>query len=184
MEEITCICSAPEIFQRRMKEIIEDLEGVEVIADDFLIIGYGETDQEASSNHDNNLKAFLKTCRKNNLKLNWEKIKWKKIEVQYIGHTTTSRGLKPVDGKISAIQKMPTQIDKTGVRRFLGMINYLDKFLPKLADKTKELRKLTEKKTVWQWGTAEENEFNDLKNIVTSTEILRYYDVKKDITIQ
>ena len=79
---------------------------------------------------------------------------------------------------------MPPPIDKTGVRRFLGMINYLEKFLPKLAEKTKELRKFTEKKTVWQWGTAEENEFNYLKNIVTSTEILRYYDVKKDITIQ
>ena len=66
------ICSAPEVFQKRIKEIIEGLEGVEVIADDFLIIGYGENDQEEASNHDNNLKAFLRTCRKNNLKLNWK----------------------------------------------------------------------------------------------------------------
>ena len=32
------ICSVPELFQRKMHELIEGLEGVEVIADDFLII--------------------------------------------------------------------------------------------------------------------------------------------------
>ena len=32
------ICSAPEVFQRRMTEMVEGLKGVEVIADDFLII--------------------------------------------------------------------------------------------------------------------------------------------------
>ena len=89
---------------------------------------------------------FLECCRKNKLKLNAAKIRWKKNEVQYIGHTTTSRGLKPGDGKVSAIQQMPEPKDKTGVRRFLGMIQYLEKFLPKLADRTHKLRKLTEKK--------------------------------------
>ena len=62
------IFSTPEVFQKRMNKIIGWIEGEEVIADDFLIIGYRENDREAASNHDNNLKAFLKTCRKNNLK--------------------------------------------------------------------------------------------------------------------
>ena len=55
------ICSAPEVFQRRMTEMVEGLKGVEVIADDFLIIGYGDTEEEASENHDNNVIQFLET---------------------------------------------------------------------------------------------------------------------------
>ena len=38
------ISSAPEVWQRTMHEFVEDLEGVEVIADDFLIAGFGSTD--------------------------------------------------------------------------------------------------------------------------------------------
>ena len=123
------------------------LKGVEVIADDFLIIGYGDTEEEASENHDNNVIQFLETCKKNNIKLNSNKIRWKKKEVQYIGHTTTSRGLKPGEGKISAIENMPKPEDKSGVRRILGMIQYLEKFLPRLANKTNRMRLLTKKST-------------------------------------
>ncbi len=32
------IDSAPEVFQRKMHELIEGLTGIEVIADDFLIV--------------------------------------------------------------------------------------------------------------------------------------------------
>ena len=35
------ICSAPEIFQRRMHQLIEGLTGIEVIADDFAVVGRG-----------------------------------------------------------------------------------------------------------------------------------------------
>ena len=42
------ISSAPEVWQRTMHEFVEDLEGVEVIADDFLIAGFGSTDHEVN----------------------------------------------------------------------------------------------------------------------------------------
>ena len=178
------ICSAPEVFQRRMTDMVEGLKGVEVIADDFLIIGYGDTEEEASENHDNNVIQFLETCKKNNIKLNRNKIRWKKKEVQYSGHTTTSRGLKPGEGKISAIENMPTPEDKSGVRRILGMIQYLEKFLPRLANKTNRMRLLTKKSTKWNWGKSEDEEFKELKKIVAASDTLKYYDVNKEVTIQ
>ena len=54
------ICSAPEVFQRRMHELIEGLHGIEVIADDFAAVGFGDTFAEASRDHDKNLEAFLR----------------------------------------------------------------------------------------------------------------------------
>ena len=41
--------SAPEVFQRKMHELIEGLEGVEVIADDFLVYRRGETQEAAAA---------------------------------------------------------------------------------------------------------------------------------------
>jgi len=37
------ISSAPEEYQRRQYEAIQDLKGVEVIADDTLVFGCGDT---------------------------------------------------------------------------------------------------------------------------------------------
>ena len=42
------ISSAPEVFQRKMHELIEGLVGVEVVADDFIAVGYGNTFEEAT----------------------------------------------------------------------------------------------------------------------------------------
>lgn len=37
------INGAPEVWQHKLQEHIERLKGVEVIADDFVIVGYGNT---------------------------------------------------------------------------------------------------------------------------------------------
>ena len=54
------ISFAPEVFQRKMHELIEDMTGIEVVADDFIAVGYGETFGEATRDHDKNLLQFLK----------------------------------------------------------------------------------------------------------------------------
>ena len=42
------ISSAPEVLQRKMHELIEGLVGVEVVAGDFIAVGYGNTFEEAT----------------------------------------------------------------------------------------------------------------------------------------
>ena len=55
------ICSAPEVFQRCMHKLIEGLHRVEVVTDDFVIVGFRDTQEEASHDHDHNLEVFLYT---------------------------------------------------------------------------------------------------------------------------
>ena len=57
------ICSASEEYQRRQTQHVADLKGVEVVADDHLISGCGETTEEALVDRDNNLKNLLKRAR-------------------------------------------------------------------------------------------------------------------------
>ena len=54
------ISSAAEVFQRRMHQLIEGLQGVEVVADDFLVYGRGASLEEALRGRNTKLEAFLK----------------------------------------------------------------------------------------------------------------------------
>ena len=52
-----------QVWQRKMNELIENLRGVEVIPDDFLVCGFGDTEEEAIKDHNSNLAAFLRRAR-------------------------------------------------------------------------------------------------------------------------
>ncbi|KAL9974060.1 hypothetical protein ACROYT_G011057 [Oculina patagonica] len=71
-----------------------------------------------------------------NLRLNEKKARLRQQEVPFIGHILTPEGLKPDPCKVEAIVQMPDPTDVHSLRRFLGMVNYLAKFLPRLSDET------------------------------------------------
>ena len=48
--------SSPEEFQRRMHTVVQGLRGVEVFADDLLVFGCGDTEEECQRDHNENLK--------------------------------------------------------------------------------------------------------------------------------
>ena len=50
--------------------MIEGLERVEVVADNFVVIGFGDTMEEAAANHDKNLGGLLSRCKQHDVKLN------------------------------------------------------------------------------------------------------------------
>ena len=178
------ISSAPEVFQRRMHEVVEGLQGVEVVADDFVTVGFEDTEDEAIANHDQSLEAFLQRCEEWNLKLNDAKLKLRQREVPFIGHVATAEGLCVDPSKVQAIQDMPPPQDVAAVQRLLGLAQYLSKFLPHLSDVTKPLRELTQKDTVWVWGPAQQEALKNLKTAVSSTPILRYYNINEEVTLQ
>ena len=43
---------------------LEDLDSVAVIADDILVFGKGQNDEEARSGHDENLEMLIKNAKK------------------------------------------------------------------------------------------------------------------------
>ena len=111
---------ASEECQLNQEEILEGLRGVETIHDDILVLGYGETRQEALENHDENLEILLKQCRKKNPKLNKTKVKFRMTEVKFMGQILTADGLKPDESKVTAIRNIQTPKNVTEIQRFLG----------------------------------------------------------------
>ena len=85
---------APEELESDLQEKLSDLEGVEVIRDDIIVMGFGETQEQPVKNHDENLIKLLERTRKANLRLNNRKMELKKSEEKFMGHTSKD-GLKP-----------------------------------------------------------------------------------------
>ena len=178
------IASAPEVFQRRMHQIIEGLNGVEVIADDFLVYGRGATHELATHDHDQNLEEFLKRCKQNNIVLNAEKMKLRLREVPFIGHVLTADGLQSSPERVRAVREMPVPEDKQAVRRFIGLVQYLAKFMPKLSEMTAPLRDLMKDENDFIWSADQHKAFTDIKMATTRLPVLKYYNLKEEVTIQ
>ncbi len=178
------ISSAPEEFQRHVHDVIEDLDGVETIADDLLVYGSGDSYEEAVINHDQNLVRLLERCRERNLKLNKSKLRFKQQSVKYNGHILTAEGMLPDPVKVEAITGMPRPRDKAEVKRLLGMINYLGKFLPQLSDISEPLRNLTKEGVQFIWSQIHEDTFNKLKQMISQPPVLQYYDLDEEVTLE
>ena len=157
---------------------------MEVIADDFIIAGFGNTTEEAYESLECNERAFFTRCREWNLKLNKDKVKLAQTNVQFMGHLLTPEGLKPDPRKIEAIVALPEPEDVTALKRFLGMVNYLSKFMPHLSEMTEPLRRLEDKDAEWQWLTQHKVAFNTVKKYLTESPVLKYYSVNDEVTIQ
>ena len=83
------ISPASEIFQLRLHEAVEGLDGVYAIADDILVTGTGDTMKGAIADHDLKIKTLLRRCQERNIKLNKQNVAFKQTEVPYIGHLLT-----------------------------------------------------------------------------------------------
>ncbi|KAL0963940.1 hypothetical protein UPYG_G00315590 [Umbra pygmaea] len=78
---------------------------------------------------------------------------------------------------------MPVPQDVPAMQRFLGMVNYLGKFIPNYSDIAAPLRQLTHKDTAWCWFPQHQQAFDRLKSCLSSSPVLSYYDVKKPVTL-
>ena len=74
---------AGEIFQKRLNQALDRLDGLLTVHDDMVIYGVGETDEEATADHNNKLQQFLQRCREQGVKLNKKKLKLLCKEIPY-----------------------------------------------------------------------------------------------------
>ena len=109
------------VFQCKLDEIFGKLTNVMCIADDIMFVGY----KEDHSDHDLALMKLLQTAQKNCVKLNFDKVEYKKHEVTFFGENYTTQGRKPDPKKIKAIVKMKQPENKKEMQTFLGMVQYL-----------------------------------------------------------
>ena len=170
------VSAAPEEFQRRLHDILCEIDGVVNIADDIIVIGRGETLTEATRDHVT-VKNLLSRLSQHNLKINPDKIKFKTSTAPFMGHILTPEGLKPSTEIVTAVLDMPQPQDKAATRHFLGIITYQFKFCPNLSEVVRPLRDLTHIKQDFLWSHQHSRAFMQAKELVSTALCLRYFDV-------
>ena len=102
----------------------------------------------------------------------------------YIGHLLTAQGVRADPSIVEVILQMTKPEDVQGVRRILGMTNYLAKFLPKLSDVSEPLRQLTRKDWEFHWSDVHDKAFDSIKALVSTPPLLKYYESDKPLLLQ
>ena len=169
---------ASDIFQRMLDSVYIGLPGVTGIADDMVIFGRDEEE------HDRNLILFLETTRKNGLVLNKRKLQFKKEEVSFFGHRWNSTGISPDPKKTESILRMEFPPDKETMHSFLGLVNFLNRYTPRLAELCSPLRKLILKDSHYSPGDPEHAAFSAIKAEFKKKIILPYFDRNKETILQ
>ena len=170
---------AADIFQKKLDEIFAGEPGITGIADDMVI--YGRTTVE----HDRNFLRFMELCRKNNLKLNKDKLQFRQESVSFFGHLWTRDGIQADPKKIKAITSMEFPPDKETARSFLGMVNYLNRYSPRLAELTDSLREMCPPEKHYDVTNKEAiRDFHLIQQEVGNKVILPYFDIKAATVLQ
>ena len=96
----------------------------------------------------------------------------------------TDQVMQPDPSKIQALQDVPAPDSQTKLQSFLGMINYLQPFIPGLSAKTTFL---WEQLSQWDWNPSTDTAFQCLKAWICQTLLkvtMAYYDRTKPAVIQ
>ena len=151
-----------------------------VIADDITVVG----NQPNHRDHGVALTSLLETARKSNICLNYDKLAYKKTEVEFFGKTSTTDGCKPAQSKVSAILEMPPPTSKKQIQSFIGMVNYLSKFSARLSELAEPIRELCKDKVPFNWGPEHQAAFKQMKHEIVRAPILAYYNPKMETVLQ
>lgn len=129
--------------------------------------------------HDLRLQEVLEATRAANFKSNRAKCMLGITDLTFIGDIISAEGVKP-DKTIKAIEMMPHPQSKE-IQWFLGIVNFLGKFIPNLAGKTPLLRTLLENKQEWCWNEEQEESQLVLKQKLMQELILKLFTPEKPI---
>ncbi|CAH2088405.1 unnamed protein product [Euphydryas editha] len=170
---ITC---APELFQKILERMLTGLNGVVNFIDDILV--YGENEKQ----HDERLQSVMKTLRENDVLLNEAKCVYKIQKINFLGHELTPDGVKPLKKYVTSIEefRVPKTIEE--LQSFLGLVNYINKWLPNLATITEPLKTLLRLKIAKRasieglWKDKQDQAFHQLKQALSTIKTLGYYD--------
>jgi hypothetical protein len=175
--------AAPSIFQAVSENIFPASikQYITCYIDDILIM------TETKEKHLEVIELVLYTLRQNGMKLKIEKCNICPEELDFLGFTLCSKGVKVKADKVEAIVKIPRPRTKTQVRQFLGASGWYRRYIPGYAGEAKPLHEKTQDiypdKNI-PWDDAAEKSFEKLKKLLVEAPILGHMDYDNDTVLR
>ena len=168
---------APEIFQRKMHELLDGLEGVAGYMDDVIVHG------KDKATHDRHLQSTLERMKQVGLKLNEEKCVYAQPQLRFLGHIVDANGVRADPEKVSAVRELDVPTNVHELKRALGMINYMSKYIPDMATVAGPLYDLLKGKMAWTWDQPQQRAFQRLKEALVTSPVLAHYDPQRPTAV-
>jgi Reverse transcriptase (RNA-dependent DNA polymerase)/RNase H-like domain found in reverse transcriptase len=175
------LCNAPATFQAYMNDTFR-----ECINEGWLL-GYLDDSLTASVNDDEDevrTRRLLEICQREKLRLNLEKCEFGIRKTDYLGFQISGEGVTSDPTKLDGILQWPTPQTLTQVKSFLGFCNFYSEFIPRYADMTSPLNRLSRKDVPWEWGPVQQQAFDALKDAFRTHVTLRYPDPDRPFILE
>ncbi|XP_065204814.1 uncharacterized protein K02A2.6-like [Planococcus citri] len=163
------ITSAPNEFQSVLERILRRKRAVNFLDDIFL---FATNPEELRAL----LIEVLDLLESNGLTLNYKKCVFFATEIDFIGYRITCQGILIQPDKILKIENFRAPVTKDELHSFLGLINFVAKFIPMYSEKTEPLRKLLRKNAKFEWGKDQIRAFNTLKEALVNITCLHHFN--------
>ena len=108
-----------------MSRIVIGLDGACVHQDDIIIFG-------SNPKHDGRLAKCKLRLSEAGLKFYHAKCEYRQTSIAFLGHHSSEKGISPDQGKVNAITNMEAPQNMSKLRRMMGMIQYLGRYMPNL----------------------------------------------------
>jgi hypothetical protein len=177
------LTNAPKTFMCLMNSIFRQVldKFVFIFIDDILV--YLKMKEE----HEEHLKIVLQTLRKHKLYAKFDKCDFYQKQIQYLGHVISEEGIVVDPEKIRAIMEWPIPKDVADIMSFMGITGYYHRFICRFIEGfskiTYPITSLQKRRIRFTWSHIFQNNFNKLKELLTTTLILRVGDPHKDFTV-
>ena len=133
------------------------------------------------------LENMFKALQAAGLTLEPSQVRFGPREVKYLGHILTADGIRIGEDRVKAIVDFPTPKTMKELRSVLGMVNFVRKFIPNLADIIAPLVALTKKEAAKEvakrWRPEHDQAYATVKKLLTQAPILQFPDFSEDFAI-
>jgi transposase InsO family protein/predicted aspartyl protease len=176
------ISNAPSTFQRYINWTLRDYldDFCSAYIDDVLIFSSGSLED-----HQEKVKSVLQRLTNAGLHLDIKKCEFETQTTKYLGYIIdVGNGVRMDPEKTRAIREWQAPQTVKGVRSFLGFANYYRLFIKDYSSIAKPLNDLTKKGTAFQWTTAANNAFEQLKALFQDNIVLASYDPDRETRVE
>ncbi len=169
--------TASAIFQRVIDQILKRFPWAKAYIDDIVI--YADSIEQM---HQRVMWVF-EALNEFNVKANMDKTVLCATNLKILGHVVSQKGISPTTDRIQEIVCAETPKNVKELQSFLGIMNYVRKFIPSLSTVLSPLNRLLKKEVAFRWGSAENQAFENAKKMVNESKFLMHFDSRKQIYI-
>ncbi|QLL34122.1 hypothetical protein HG536_0F04480 [Torulaspora globosa] len=166
------LLNEPSTFSRYIADIFRDLPFVLVYLDDILVMSASKKE------HIKHLDTVLQRLKDHQLIVKDKKCKFLQPKIEFLGYHISERCIRPMKDNSKAINAIPECETVRDAQRFLGMINYYRRFIPRCSMVARPLIDFTSKKT--PWTQAQTKAFEELKRLLSSAPLLVPFHLDKE----